>query len=540
MANLIIGKHIKGGMWLLAGMQLGRVFGPALIEGIGERAVIDTLGKAAATELGRAALTNVGVTAAIDIVDRYHHELESTVGGRDFLAVFDTIMMLWVAHDVGRLIVTGIVPRAVKAFDWAIATVKGIDESLMPMRAELDALQRTIARFATPAEAAEAAEAAIAGGGLAGVAETKPGFFSLLRVSRGEVAAERLTAKAAGTAAETSTKSVLDRMGSAVERAETKLAGATTDAEKAEATALLNRTSRARYDVAQRASQLRPDARQRFLDAVDAVIKSKPGSIEALADLLSAAASARQPNVFIAEAQRLVARGISDDALRVLGAKAAKGADKLDLAWLNSTKISDDALDFLGKDKRTPWDLYRRAATDPTDGGVMKAFRTSARGAGAEIVAETKAASLGTDVRRQVKMGGSEIDFDLIVAGKRRAFEIKGWTTDTWQEALAAAVKRIEKGQAKLTTEEKKLVGKIDKMTTQLADARKATGADPMLGITEKLSAADKKDLQLVFKDAKLGHVELVPLNEADIKEAAAGTIGEALGVPRPTGVPRP
>jgi hypothetical protein len=68
-----------------------------------------------------------------------------------------------------------------------------------------------------------------------------------------------------------------------------------------------------------------------------------------------------------------------------------------------------------------------------------------------EMVAETKAATLGTDVRRQVSMGDSEIDFDLIVAGKRRGFEIKGWTTKTWREALDAAVKRIVEGKSKLT-----------------------------------------------------------------------------------------
>jgi hypothetical protein len=531
MASRIIGKHMKGGMWLLAGMQLGRVFGPALLEGLGERSVVETLGKAALTEAGSAALSNVALTAAIDIVDRYRKELEGTAAGRDFLGVFDTVMMLWVAHDVGRIVATGIIPRALKAFDWAIATVKGIDESLMPMRAELEALKRTIARYATPAEAAEAA---IAGGGTGAVSETKPGFFSLLRISRGEVAAERLTAKAAGTAAEASTTSVLNRLGSSVERAETDLSRAVTDEEKKAATAVVDRTSRARYDVAQRAAQLKPDARQKFLDAVDAVLKTKPGSVEAMADLLSAAASARQPNVFILEVQKLVGRGVSDETLRVLGAKALVDPPKIDLAWLNSTKISDEALDFLGQDKRTPWDLYRRAAADPTNGKLLRSFRTSARGAGAEMVAETKAATLGTDVRRQVPMGDSEIDFDLIVAGKRRGFEIKGWTTKTWREALDAAVKRIVDGESKLTADEKKLVGKIDHMTKQLGDARAATGEDPMLGLTDALGASDKAKLQRVFENAKLGKVELVPLSETDIKEAAAGKIGEAVGVPRP------
>ena len=55
-----------------------------------------------------------------------------------------------------------------------------------------------------------------------------------------------------------------------------------------------------------------------------------------------------------------------------------------------------------------------------------------------------------------------------------------------------------------------------------------------MLGITDALSAEDKANLRLILRDKKLGTIELVPLKETDIKEAAAGTIGEAQGVPRP------
>ena len=102
----------------------------------------------------------------------------------------------------------------------------------------------------------------------------------------------------------------------------------------------------------------------------------------------------------------------------MLGGKAAKGADTLDLAWLNRTAIDDAALDFLGRDDRTPWDLYRRAALDPTARDVIVPFRTAARGAAAELVAEPEAERLGTAVRRQVRMGEREIDFELIVSAR--------------------------------------------------------------------------------------------------------------------------
>src|SRR5262249_22487322 len=164
-----------------------------LAEGGGTRAVVGALGRAAASEAGRAALSNLALTGALEVVDRYRAELEATPAGREFLGLFDTVMMLWVAHDVGPLIATGILRRAVRSFDWAMSAIKGLDESLMPMRAELEALRRTVARFASPAEAAEAAAAGA--GTMSAAAETKPGFFTLLRVARGEVAAERLAAK---------------------------------------------------------------------------------------------------------------------------------------------------------------------------------------------------------------------------------------------------------------------------------------------------------------------------------------------------------
>jgi hypothetical protein len=537
MLMTVLKTHISGGVKLLAGMQLLRAFGPALMEGLGEgggaEAVLASLGRAAATELGAAALNNAVLVGAIEIVEAYREELKQTATGREFLELFDTVLMIWVARDVTRLIATGVLPRLVRSIDWAITKGAALRNGLMPLRAELEALRRTVARYATPAEAAEAAAA---GGGTAAVsAEGKPGFFTLLRISRGEVAAEGLAAKTAGTAAEGTAKRVLDRLGSAVERAETAAARAA-PAEKAEAEAAVERAARARLNVAQRASQLRPDAREKFLAAVDAAIATRPNSLEAIADLLSAAAASRQPTVYIAEVQKLLDRGtgISDEALTQLGKKAAAGSNVLDLAWLNRTTISNEALDFLGRDKRTPWDLYRRAASDPSAGGVMRAFRTSARGAGAEMVGEAEAMKLGTGVRRQVQMGGSEIDFELIVANAKRGLEIKGWTVETWKEALALALRRLKPKAPPLTAAEEKIVGKIDHMLKQLKDIQTATGKPPLLGVTDALPPDLKSALKQVLEREGVTGTKFVPLSEAEIKEAAAGTIGEALGVPRP------
>jgi hypothetical protein len=359
-----------------------------------------------------------------------------------------------------------------------------------------------------------------------------------LRITRGEVAAERLIGRLAGTPAEAAGKRVLDRQGSLASRSEREAAAAVgTTAEAAEARAVASRRAQsgadAQFAVAQRAAQLRPDAHEAFLKAVDAVVATPRRNLGSLTDLLVAAAQSRTPNAFLAEVQALVSRpGLSDDALLVLGRKVREGRLVLDLPWLTRTSISDEALDFLGRDKRTPWDLYRRAATDPTAADVIKRFRTSARGAGAEMVGETAAERLGTNVRRQVRMGSHEIDFEMIVAGRRHGFEVKGWTRDTWNEALDAAIKRLNRKA--LTDAEREVVKKIDTMISQLQDAQVATGRRPYLGFTDALPEPARARLRRILDANGLGSTRFVPLTEADIKEAAAGTIGQALGIPRP------
>ena len=231
--------------------------------------------------------------------------------------------------------------------------------------------------------------------------------------------------------------------------------------------------------------------------------------------------------------RRLVDRpGISDEALAVLGAKAREGREVLDLAWLNRTRISDETLDFLGRDRRTPWDLYRRTAADPASGSLIASFRTAARGAGAELVAAEHAAEIGSNVRRQVRMGSSEIDYEITVASRRHGLEIKGWTPDTWDDALDAAIQRVNRRG--LTDAQKETVRKIDTMLRQLADAQAATGNVPYLGLTDALSAGQMARLQRVLGANGLAGTRIVTISEARIRAAAAGTIGETLGIPRP------
>jgi hypothetical protein len=539
-----ISSTIHGYMWIMAGTGLLRAFGPALagalVEGGGLRAAGTALAETAAGTAGRTALVHAGLIAGMEAVEGNRSAIAATPDGRAFLEIYDVAVAIWISRDVARLIGSGLIPRLVSAADRVAALPGAIRDAIMPMRAEAEALRRTIARYATPAEAAAAATADGATMAAGTAAEARPGFFAMLRVSRGEVAAERLTGKLAGTSGEAAGRRVLGRLEGAISRAESEAAaitGTTPEALEARAAAArrAERAASARFAVAQRAAQLRPDVREAFLNAVDGVIARRPNALAAMTDLLTAAAQSRTPIVFMGEVRALVNRpGISDEALAVLGGKVRRGQDVLDLAWLNRTRIADDTLDFLGRDQRTPWDLYRRTALDPASGSLIVSFRTSARGAGAELVAADSAAQIGTNVRRQVRMGSSEIDYEITVAGRRHGLEIKGWTPDTWDDALEAAIQRINRRG--LTDAQKEAVRKIDTMLRQLQDAQAATGNVPYLGLTDGLSAEQLGRLRRVLGANGLAATgrQLVPLSEARIREAAQGTIGETLGIPRP------
>jgi hypothetical protein len=129
-------------------------------------------------------------------------------------------------------------------------------------------------------------------------------------------------------------------------------------------------------------------------------------------------------------------------------------------------------------------------------------------------------------------MGSSELDYEVTVAGRRHGFEVKGWTTTTWEEALDAAIRRLN--HRALTGADREVLRKIDTMIRQLQDAQAATGRTPYLGFTDALSADSRTQLRRLLQSNGLGGTEFVRLNEKSIKEAAAVTIGEAVGIPRP------
>jgi hypothetical protein len=340
--------------------------------------------------------------------------------------------------------------------------------------------------------------------------EAEKGFYAHLRVARGEVAAEQLvkTLGSAGRATKPA-EAVFDRLG--------RLAAENPAA------------ARAQVELAKLGGRLKPEEAEALLAKVDGILRKRSGAAAELADLMTAAARAKNPTAFLDEVAKLVDRNLSKEALATLGAKATTG--KVDVAWLNATKLSDAHLDFLARDKRTPWDLFRRAAENPADVKVMIGVRRSLRGAAGEVVAEPVAGKLGTGVRRQVPMGSSEIDYAVTVRGKEIGLEVKGWTPETLTEAIDAAwAKNVSKRA--LTAAEEEALKKFDHMIGQLESAKTATGQAPYLAVTGDLKGPARARLEGLLK-RKVSGTKLLSLDEAKIKGTAAD-LGEAMGIPRP------
>jgi hypothetical protein len=133
----------------------------------------------------------------------------------------------------------------------------------------------------------------------------------------------------------------------------------------------------------------------------------------------------------------------------------------------------------------------------------------------------------------QVPMGDSVIDFEVTAngIGSRHGLEIKGFTKETWNEALGLAKKRLGPPAVTLTAEEAKIVGKLDRMVKQLKDAQAHTGNAPMLGLTSKVPPESRKVLQQMLEAEGLGNTIIIEIPETAIADISRN-LRTALGLP--------
>ena len=519
-----------------AATGLARAFGPAIAEGLmagGMRGAVARGASVAVTEAGAVALFDAAVLGSLAAVEEYRAELEATESGRQFLAAYDFAMTILVARDIYNLATSGILTtlvkagRDVRAFLGAQARI-AIDRTTD--MAEAIALAGTRTKWIPARAGVEAAT-----GARVMVPENAETFLVNLRVARGEVAGRRLvkTLETAGKSTATA-ESVLKRLEAVATRDMTKVP----EAEAAAIEAQRKAAARAQFEVAQRAAAMPPEHAEAFLQKVQSTIALRPNSVGQMSDFLAAAARAKNPNAYLAEIDKLlVRRDVTGEALQVLGSKARSGS--LDLEWLNSTSITDKLLDSIGRDPKTPWKALQSAALDPENVRYVTWARSSLRGIGAEVGAEQTFAKMLPEHKLtgwQVRMEESVIDYSVIAtdkAGKLRGLEVKGWTTETWRDALRAY--QVRSAGASLTAEQADAVRKIDHLLKQLADVRKATGADPILAVTDDLTKPVRNDLNMMLAKEAPG-TTVKTINEGLIKSIASN-LGRMLGI-RPAGAP--
>jgi hypothetical protein len=142
--------------------------------------------------------------------------------------------------------------------------------------------------------------------------------------------------------------------------------------------------ARAYNAVARRAAALPANQAQAYLAEVDALLASaRPTARPAVASCCGLGWTRCQGLGRVSEdAQWLVSTpGLDGEALGTLAQKVGKG--KVDLAWLRSTELPADDLNFLARDENTPWELFKKAAAEP---GNWKTQRQARRPACAELL----------------------------------------------------------------------------------------------------------------------------------------------------------
>ncbi len=444
----------------------------------------------------------MSLVTTLAVVDTWRDELSRTPEGRAFLAVHDVAMLALAGRDISKLATSGIwrelAHRGGRVLSQSGARASaGLRESVELAQALAKTVERMLAEgkaVATP----DGLRFSLSGGAEA----FKQAFFAI----RGELAAARALGgiRGAGLAAQE--------------------AGRTLDALKLLA-AESQELARAYSAVARRAAALPADKAQAYLAAVESLRASARSAAKpALAELLrrSGAPSLADPLAFLKEAEWLVRHPELDaEAVGTLARKACEG--RVDLGWLRSTGLTLEDLNFMARDKRTPWRLFRGAAAEPGNWTQQRRAREQLRGIAGEMLTERNARKLFPGFRmtgRQVKLeGGRIIDHELTSmdgSRLRHGVEVKGWNENRWRKALDAW--RAKQGTNKLDEEQEELVKQLQRLLDQLADAAKAPRGSAFLVSTDKLSGPTRFKL-ISFLEENAPDTLLIQIEEAKILE---------------------
>lgn len=505
-----------------ASMGLVRIFGTALAEGLmagGLRGGASAIGEAALTKAGSSALFSAALVGSMELVDAYRGELQQTEAGRDFLAMYDVASTILIARDVYHLLSGGIVKPLSKLAAGASQVVGDAGRIVVRrLQQELEALQLAWSRME---EAGELSLVEAQSGLNLRVPKDPTKFTHLLMATRAEVAAGNVVKSLSAAGLETTYAEELFQ----------KLQKAGADNPE---------VLKAQRLVANRAADFPPAGAEEYLKKIKGIVDLRPRAVGEMSGFLAASAKAADPIAFLGEVEKLVSRkALRGEVLGVLAEKAFSG--KLDLAWLNTTTLSDRDLNFLGSDPNTPWGPLKSAVEaitgTPPNYKRLPWVRSILRGAASEMVAASdlrKDLVPGMRVKgSQVKMGDSKIDFELTSQdglGTRHGLEVKGYNRDTWRESVNAFLGNETTPRTALDEDTRGAVAKIDRMLKQLKDAKAFTQTNPFLAVTEDMTGPTKDKLRRIL-DKYVPDAEIVYLREDDIKDTAQRFV-EGVGVP--------
>ena len=478
------------------------------------RAPLATAASAAAAEGGgalaarqvavRAFIGRTALVASMAVVDSYRDELSRTQAGRNFLAVHDFAMLALAARDIHGLATSGLLREWGQRAGTLLSemggrTSAGVRESVESARA----LAKTVERMLSEGKAVATPEGLRfpAPGGVEAFRQT---YFAM----RAELAAERAIGgiRAAGLEAQQA-EQALGTLKRLVE-------------ESPDLASAYNAVSR-------RAAALPANQAQAYLAEVDALLASARPTAKLPAARLLTASGARgvaNPVAFLQDARWLVQHpGLDGEALGTLALKVSKRS--VDLAWLRSTGLAADDLNFLARDKNTPWKLFKKAAAQPGNRRTQLEARGRLRGIAGEMATERAARKLFPGYRikgRQVPMGGEEgsvIDFELVATDGsiRRGVEVKGWISQTWRQALKGW--QASKDATSLDAESRRLMQQLQNVSKQLKNAAKEPRGEPILMVSDQLSKESRSTLQ-AFLDANAPWTQVGLVSEEEMLAA--------------------
>ena len=323
--------------------------------------------------------------------------------------------------------------------------------------------------------------------------------------------------------------------------------------------------------------QLDPVKAAKYLDALDDFVSTF--TKKDLGDYLgfivgSRKARSGEPAKFLAAAKELIEQrnhGLSKEALDVLAAKAGRtGGDfrrRLDVEWLVSTDLFKDKnarelFDFMARDTKTHWNVFRRAATNPNSYVLKKAER-GVRGIAGEYLTFLRAKQIkeGIDliknptakktmnsfkkhgileiIDRQfeiiTKLGRTEIDFTVLTNAGKHGLEVKTYKKEYWILILKAWDLRSNLGPkkfAKLHPGMVQFVEPLDHMIKQVKNAGKKFGTPPFLMTTDGVDKIGKK-WQAVWKEVQQefpADTKILKMSEDDVAGQEA-IINKLMGI---------